>query len=243
MTQRSQPLQPLHATRFSVIIPTLNEATKLPTCLERVRQLFAVDEPGQDELIVADGGSEDATLEIARQYGARVCTSQRGRGMQCNAGAAAAMGEVLLFLYADTMLPTNAHEVLETCFADPYVWIGTFRLQFDKRHWLLDPAPLVTQADTVFTRFGDQGIAVRRWFFDRLGGFPNWRLFEDVRLLEEARFRTKVHSFPAVVTSSARKYERDGVLENHLSNVWLIVQYLMGIPPDDLAGRYWCKGE
>jgi rSAM/selenodomain-associated transferase 2 len=226
--------------RFSLIIPTLNEENKLPACLERVRQLFLLDATLQhNEVIVADGGSTDATQAIARQYGARVCVAQRGRGIQCNAGAAAATGDILIFLYADTLLPPETREVLERCFADPYVWIGTFRLQFDVQHWLLDPAPLVTQADTVFTRFGDQGIVVRRWFFARLGGFPNWPLFEDVRLLEEARFRTKVHSFPAVVTSSARKYMRDGIVENHLMNVWLIMQYLMGVPPDQLARQYW----
>jgi rSAM/selenodomain-associated transferase 2 len=222
------------ASTFSIIIPTLNEERLLPACLERLRDL-----PPGSEILVADGGSQDRTLAIAADHGARVCHAPRGRGPQCNTAAAQAQGSILLFLYADTVLPANAFEIVQTWFAQEYVCIATFRLQFDVAHWLLDPAPVVTQFDTVFTRFGDQGIVVRRWFFEAIGGFPDWPLFEDVRLLEKARFRTIVHSLPATVISSARKYQRDGVLNNHLANVWLILQYLAGVSPHELAKQYW----
>lgn len=219
---------------FSVIIPTLNEEQTIGACIERVWALCP-----DAEIVVADGGSQDETVTRAQAAGATVCHAHRGRGPQCNAGAAQARGTVLLFLYADTLLPPDAFVILSEWFNDEQVQIGTFCLSFDVRHPLLDPAPLVTQLDWEFTRFGDQCIVVRRTFFDTLGGFPDWPLFEDVRLFERARARTCVHSFPACVTSSARKYMQRGVLNNHLSNIWMIVQYLMGVSPHELARRYW----
>lgn len=226
--------EPLPDLTFSVIIPTLNEEQTIAACIERVRCLCP-----NVQIIVADGGSHDHTVARAQQAGATVCQARRGRGPQCNDGAALATGSILLFLYADTLLPSGAFALLREWFGDEDVQIGSFRLSFDVRHPLLDPAPLITQIDWEFTRFGDQCIVVRHSFFEHIGGFPDWPLFEDVRLFEKARARTCVHSFPACVTTSARKYMQRGVLRNHLSNIWMIVQYLLGASPHELARRYW----
>ncbi|MDX1687462.1 MAG: TIGR04283 family arsenosugar biosynthesis glycosyltransferase [Candidatus Promineifilaceae bacterium] len=223
--------------RFSVVIPTLNEATVIG---EQVRRTLAL-EPGA-EVIVADGGSDDATAALAAQAGAIVVEGRRGRGSQLNAGAAQATGDVLLFLHADTQLPANAFSLLRERFAAGDAQIGTFRLAFDQAHWLFAVYTFFSRFDSVFTTFGDQCIVVRRSFFLTLGGFPDWPLFEDVALLQKARRQTRVHSFPAAVVTSARRFEREGIVRQSLRNGWYVLRYLLGASPWDLAASYEREG-
>jgi hypothetical protein len=109
------------------------------------------------------------------------------------------------------------------------VRIGTFRLRFDRDHWLLRVYGFLTRVDTVLTRFGDQGIAIRRDFYRRLGGFPPWSHLEDVHLLQRARRITRVHSFPAEVTTSARRFEREGLVRAQMRNALVLLGYLCGL--------------
>lgn len=218
---------------FSVIIPAINEAGRIGACVARVRRLAP-----DSQVIVADGGSQDETAAQARQAGAQVVVACPGRGTQCNAGAALAEGALLLFLHADTLLPEAAFPLLRHTFADSQVQIGSFRLAFAEPHWLLRTYAWFSRFDTVFTRFGDQCIVVRRAFFAHLGGFPPWPLFEDVGLLQQARRQTRVYSFPATVTTSARRYLQVGVVRQQMRNLGLILQYLAGAPPEDLARQY-----
>lgn len=218
---------------ISVIIPTYNEATCIAATLAHTRRLLP-----EAEIIVADGGSQDGTLESVTKAGVRLVPASRGRGPQCRAGAAAATGRLLLFLHADTTLPANAAEVLTTAFARPEVQIGTFRLAFDEPTWFLRACAWCTRLDSVFTRFGDQGIAIRRDFYESLGGLPAWPLFEDVELLRRARRRTRVWSFPAVVTTSARRFHRRGPLRQQMQNGRLLLRFLLGTSPEKLAAEY-----
>lgn len=218
---------------ISVIIPTLNETAHLGATLANVRSRL----PGA-EIIVADGGSDDGTDQIADEAGARLIIAPRGRGPQCIAGTARATGDLLLFLHADTALPANAAEVLAANFVRPEVQIGTFRLAFDDASPFLRACAWCTRVDSVFTRFGDQGIAIRRDFYDELGGFPPWPLFEDVELLRRARRRTRVWSFPAAVTTSARRFRRHGPWRQQLRNGSLVLRYLLGASPESLAAEY-----
>jgi len=204
------------APTFSVVIPTLNEAAWIGPTVRHLRHL----DP-QVEIVVADAGSD-------RLAGARTVEAPVGRGPQLRTGAAATRGEILLFLHADTQLPAGAFDLLRERFADPTVEVGTFRLRFDRDHWLLRTYALFTRLDSVLTRFGDQGIAIRRRFYDELGGFPNWPRLEDVHLLRLARRRTRVHSFPAQVTTSSRRFERDGIVRTQLRNAALLIGYLIG---------------
>ncbi len=224
---------PARQLNYSVIIPALNEAERI---VQTIRSLRA--EMGAAETIVVDGGSSDETAALSRQEGARVLAACRGRGIQCNAGARAAVGDILIFLHADTRLPHGAFELLNRYFANPQVQIGTFRLQFDHPHWLLRFYTACTRFDSIFTRFGDQAIVVRKSFFEKLGGFPEWPLLEDVHLLRQARRATKVHSFPARVTTSARRFLKIGIVRCQLLNGWLILQYLLGRSPAQLAALY-----
>jgi rSAM/selenodomain-associated transferase 2 len=219
--------------RYSVIIPTYNEEVWISRTLEHLR-------PWQPdiEVIVADGGSRDATCRLAREHGVSVVDSTRGRGYQCNSGARATSGDILLFLHADTRLPADAFAILDRIFAEPAARVGTFRLSFDERHWLLALYAACTTRDSLFTRFGDQCIVIRRDFFDELGGFPDWPLFEDVHLLRQARRRTRVLSFPGRVITSARRFRRYGLVRTQLRNAWLIFLYLRGVSPERLAVLY-----
>ncbi|RME67175.1 MAG: glycosyltransferase, partial [Verrucomicrobia bacterium] len=169
---------------LSVIIPTLNEERALPATLRRLRSALP-----DAEIIVADGGSRDDTTTLARQSGARAVASPPGRGHQCRAGAAAARGAWLLFLHADTLLPPDADPVIATFARTSSRPIATFRLRFDTGSVFLRACAWFSRFDTVFTRFGDQGILVARALYDALGGIPDWPLMEDVEFLRRARRR------------------------------------------------------
>lgn len=219
--------------RFSVIIPALNEASRIGGCVAAVRALDPTV-----EIIVADGGSNDQTAERAAAAGALVVNAPRGRGPQCNAGAAVASGDVLIFLHADTALPDCAFPLLREVLADPTVEIAKFRLSFDTRDWLLDLAARLMWFDSLLTSYGDQGIVIRRALFAEVGGFPDWPLFEDVRLFELARALTGVYVVPAEVVTSARRFREHGVLNQLLHDLRLWLQYLLGVSPYDLARGY-----
>lgn len=220
-------------TAVSVIILTLNEAPRITRAVGDVRAKLP-----ESEIIVVDGGSTDGSDQLAARAGARLVTATGGRGPQCRAGAAAASGAVLLFLHADTHLPLDAAPVLRAAFARPEVLIGTFRLSFDRSTPFLRACAWLTRFDSVFTRFGDQGIALRREFLTALGGFPDWPLFEDVEFLRRARRRTRIWSFPASVITSARRFQRRGQFRQQGQNAVLLLRFLLGASPQALAAEY-----
>jgi len=222
--------------RFSVIIPTLNEENVIHKCIVHLHLLAP-----EAEIIVADGGSLDDTVKIAREEGAIVCYSTTGRGTQCNAGAALANREILMFLHADTELPQEAFTVLDSYFNQEQVRVGSFRLSFDVRHWLLEFFSKPSRFSLPISHFGDQCIVMRRSLFSELGGFPDWPLFEDLSLITRARKRTRIYRFPMAVTTSARRFLQNGILRQQLLNVGYIIQYLLGTSPHKLAAKYQRK--
>jgi rSAM/selenodomain-associated transferase 2 len=218
---------------ISVIIPALNEAGTISGTLAAVRACLP-----HAEIVVVDGGSRDATPVLAVQAGARLLRSARGRGQQCALGAKQAHGAVLFFLHADTRPPADAAPVLARAFSRSELLLGTFRLAFDEPGVALQVSAWFTRFDTVFTRFGDQGIVVRRTFYEQVGGFPPWPLFEDVEFLRRARRLTRVWSFPAAVTTSARRFRQRGVLRQQWQNARLLLRFLAGASPERLAEEY-----
>lgn len=221
------------ASHLVIVMPALNEAGRIRATVLSARARL----PGV-RLIVADGGSTDGTAAIAAAAGATVVTSARGRGVQCRAGADHAMAPWLLFLHADTLLPEEAGKVIGRFTASPRAQVATFRLRFDGGGWFLRACAWLSRVDSVFTRFGDQGILIRRSFYEALGGFPAWPLFEDVCLLQRARRRSRVHSLPAVVTTSGRRFAQRGALRQQWLNTQLLARYLCGASPDSLAAAY-----
>jgi len=219
--------------RLSVVIPTLNEEEAISECVSQVRRLAP-----DVETIVADAGSTDKTVQRALDCGALACRSPRGRGKQCNAGAAMASGDVIVFLHADTRLPPQALGELERIFRNRNVNLGTFHVAFDRRHWFLTLFCLLSRFDPGIFRFGDQCIVVRKSFFQSLGGFAEYDLFEDMDFVLRARKATRVRRFSMTVTTSARRFVQNGIVRQQMRNVWLTVLFLTGASPDKLAARY-----
>jgi rSAM/selenodomain-associated transferase 2 len=222
--------------KYSVIIPTLNEAKYIQPTIQRIQDLN-----GSAQIIFADGESSDETVQLCQKAKAEVVFSKRGRGSQCNAGAQKASGDVLLFLHADTLLPHNAFELMTNYFSNEHINIGTFRLSFDSLNLTLRFYCWFTKFDSIFTRFGDQCIVIRKSFFNEIGGFPDWPLFEDVHLLRLARQRTSVISFPSRVITSARRFKTRGIIRTQMLNGLLLVLYLFGVSPTLLANWYTIK--
>jgi len=226
-------MPPSKSADLTVIIPALNEAANIARCIATTRERL-----GDAQLIVVDGGSTDQTAAIVRGAGAEVMSSPRGRGVQCDAGARRAASEWLLFLHADTLLPIDAAMMIAEFTARRNARIATFRLRFDDPGMFLRACCWFTRFDSVFTRFGDQGIVIRRDFYHDLGGFPPWPLFEDVALLQRARALTRVVSLPACVTTSARRFQRRGHVQQQWFNARLLFRYLLGASPAVLAEDY-----
>jgi uncharacterized protein len=218
---------------LTVIMPVLNEAAGIQSAVRAARNAL----PGM-RVIVVDGGSSDGTAALARSAGAEIAFSVRGRGLQLAAGAALASTEWLLFLHADTTLPDAAAHIIDDFTRQPGARVATFRLRFDRAGWFLRACCWFTRFDTVFTRFGDQGMLIRADFYRALGGFPAWALFEDVALLQRARRSTRVCSLTAAVTTSARRFEQFGHVRQQWLNARLLCRYLLGTPPDRLAEIY-----
>lgn len=156
-----------------------------------------------------------------------------------NHGARMATKNTFCFLHADTTLPANAHDVLSAFFSRREVRIGSFNLRFDHHHPLLSVYELFACLDTRFTRFGDQCIVVRRDFFEAIGGFPEWPMFEDVELLTKARKVATIHAFPADVVTSARSFVRDGIIRRQIKNGLLLGRFLLGASPELLSEEYY----
>lgn len=171
-------------------------------------------------------------------HGWRLVTAPRGRGPQCAAGAAAARGELLLFLHDDTDLPDNAGSLIRAAFADPAVGMACFRLRFDRRHWLLRLYEACSRIESPMTTFGDQAMVLRRTVYDSLGGFPHWPLFEDVELARRARRHSRIVKLPGAVITSASRFTANGVLRQQLANGLLLARFWLGTPPERLAMAY-----
>jgi rSAM/selenodomain-associated transferase 2 len=223
------------ADRLSVIVPALNEAAGIARCLEALAPLRARGH----EVIVADGGSEDATREIAAPLADRVLAAPRGRARQMNAGAAAASGTALLFLHADTRLPPQAdHLILDSLRKKSW---GRFDVHFDSNRALLHVVAFAMNLRSRLSGIatGDQGIFVRREAF---AGFPDIALMEDIAFSKAMKRGSPPACLRERVTTSARRWEKNGVLRTVLLMWRLRLAYFLGAPPDELARRYASGG-
>ncbi len=221
-------------TTYSVIIPTVNEAKALPRILTQISLVSRSD----IEAIVSDGGSNDGTVDVARQLGARVVLGPRGRGFQLNRGAQTARGRILAFLHADSVLPPDFDKILDARFGDARNNAAAFPIRFDPPHPLLRFSSWWSQFDTLVTRYGDQGLVVRRETFDRAGGYPDWPLMEDVEICRRLRRFTTIPALPSPITTSSRRFIERGVWRQQLANAGTMVRFLLGASPTRLAARY-----
>jgi rSAM/selenodomain-associated transferase 2 len=220
----------------SIIVPVLNEEAVLDEALTHLHGVCA----GQPyEVLIVDGGSQDASAAIAQRH-ARVVVAARGRASQMNAGAALSRGDVLLFLHADTRLPPRALTAIELALTDGSVAGGAFRVRFDRDHW---PYRLVACATNVRSRVqriftGDQAYFIRNSSFRMVGGFPDLPLMEDIEILARLRRSGRFVLLQQYVTTSARRHARFGLIPSVLFMWYLRLLYRCGVAPTTLQRMY-----
>ncbi|MEM8639834.1 MAG: TIGR04283 family arsenosugar biosynthesis glycosyltransferase [Cyanobacteria bacterium P01_G01_bin.54] len=221
--------------RISIILPVYNEATNLPQTLPLLCQNPDL------EVIVVDGGSTDDSLAIAGSYGAKVFLSpESGRAHQMNAGAAIANGDILLFLHADTQLPVGFAAAVSKALADETVVAGAFELAIAGTEpglrWI--ERGVRWRSRYCHLPYGDQALFLRRSTFAALGGFPTLPIMEDFILVRQLRRQGKITILPQPVRTSARRWQRLGVLKTTLINQVMILGYFAGVAPHHLARWY-----
>lgn len=216
----------------AVVIPTLDEEDAIRRHLPPV-----LGEAG--EVIISDGGSTDDTVGVAARLGARVITGARGRGPQMNLGARHASASTLLFLHADSQLPSGSIEAIRQAI-DKGNLGGGFTVRFDEDRWPYRLGSRLVNLRTHLTRvpLGDQGQFVTRRAFEELTGFRDWPILEDLDFMRRLKRRGQVAIISGPVITSARRYVKGGVIRTLVNNwlIWLL--YLAGVSPHRLAQRY-----
>jgi rSAM/selenodomain-associated transferase 2 len=220
--------------RLSIVVPTLEEEDALPATLARVRTAPV------HELIVVDGGSRDRTQTVAARYADRVLQAPAGRASQMNAGAAAASGDVLLFLHADTLLPADFTLAIARALADAATIGGRFDVRLEGASRLLPIVAAAINWRSRWTRIatGDQAIFVRRHAFDVVGGYAAVPLFEDVCLTTALKHRGRIACLRERVVTSGRRWERRGALRTIVLMWSLRLGYALGVSPTRLRRFY-----
>jgi rSAM/selenodomain-associated transferase 2 len=254
----------LSEATISVIIPALDEARQIGERVSELRGVAGV------EVIVSDGGSADGTRDLALAAGARVClpctngtkqsndtyvqngdsyscnsslrviSAPRGRARQMNCGAAAARGEILLFLHADTRLPAGFAEDVRGALAREDVAAGAFELAIEGADWRLRAVARLAneRARRLHMPYGDQALFLTARVFRESGGFPEIALMEDFEYVRRLKRRGRIVIVPRAVRTSARRWRKRGVLRQTLLNQGLIGARLLGVSPDKLAEWY-----
>jgi rSAM/selenodomain-associated transferase 2 len=221
---------------LSVVIPTLNAAAELPHVLDAVG-----GSPLVREIIVADGGSTDTTVAVAAAAGARVVEAPRGRGSQLAAGAAAATGDWLLFLHADTRLAPGWAGAVALFPSAPGAAERAGYFDFALDH----PGSAARRLERIVSwrsrllglPYGDQGLLIGRAFYDALGGFAPIPLMEDVEFVRRIG-RRRLRPLGVAAVSSARRYRDEGFVRRPLRNLFCLSLYFAGVAPRRIARLY-----
>ncbi len=220
---------------LAIVIPVLDEADTLAS---RLLALAPLRNRGA-RVVVVDGGSTDATFAIAQAHADKALIAPRGRAAQMNAGAAACGDDILLFLHADTVLPEQADKLIFEALEGASAW-GRFDVRID------NPRPVFRVIESIMNfrsrwsgiATGDQAVFVRRDAFERVGGFPDIPLMEDIALSRALKRIGQPACLRTRVTTSARRWEKHGVWRT----VWLMwrlrAAYFLGADPAVLAVRY-----
>ncbi len=220
--------------KLSIIIPTLNEAAEIEETLQALQTLR---QQGH-QLIVTDGGSVDKTVTLATPLVDLVIHAPKGRARQMNTGVQHASGELLLFLHADTLLPLNSIDLISEAIKKKQ-W-GRFDVQLSGRQPLLRLVEFMMNWRSRLSGIatGDQAIFVQRELFEKIGGYADIPLMEDIELSK----RLKHHGHPACINTplitSSRRWEAQGILNTILLMWRLRLAYFLGASPEQLIKRY-----
>jgi rSAM/selenodomain-associated transferase 2 len=220
--------------KISVVIPVFNEENTIAASLSALLPLKP------HEIIVVDGGSSDRTLEICDSFRVKILSSGRGRARQMNHGARYATGDVLLFLHADTRLPQSAFRDMRSALSDPRYLGGRFDVELEGEHWMLKVIGRMISYRSRVTKVGtgDQAIFVRREVFERMGGYPEIPLMEDIAFCRTLKRLGDVACLQSRVITSGRRWEADGVWRTILRMWTLKALYLAGVSPVRLNQFY-----
>ncbi len=223
---------------LAVVIPTLNSAPCLPNCLPAL---------AGETIVISDGGSDDATFDLALKAKASLCVGQKGRGPQTALGAKLALlkgADWLLFIHSDTRLPKNWREVVDTHITEHSDKVAYFRYAQQAkglRPWL--------QSRFVALRcwawalpYGDQGLLISRDVYEAIGGYSDLPLFEDVDIMNRLKARlgkSKIRALPVAVHTNISAYETQGWLKRGWRNFRLMRQFQKGASVSDLTRQYY----
>jgi rSAM/selenodomain-associated transferase 2 len=213
----------------------LNESPRIAGTLNALRRAAP-----DAEIIVVDGGSSDASVAIARPLCGVLITAPPGRARQMNAGASASHGDALVFVHADTIVPRTFAADIVAALSDPAVVGGRFDVKLDASAlpYRVIGAMISLRSRISRTGTGDQAIFVRRDVFDRLGGFPQLELCEDLEFSRRLKRAGRIACLRTRVTTSARRWNRDGLVRT-VVRMWMIrAMYLIGVPPARLKRMY-----
>jgi rSAM/selenodomain-associated transferase 2 len=224
---------------FSIIVPVLNEQDRVNSMIDH---LHSRGLESAYEIIVVDGDSKGNTVKAIRDEDVIKIKAEKGRARQMNAGAAVARGRVLIFLHADTMLPEGALENICRVMQNAEYVGGAFDLKIDSDSLFLRCISVRASQRSRWSRmpYGDQAIFLRKEYFEHIGRFKDIPLMEDIELMRRIkRDGKKIYILPDKVTTSARRWQRDGVLYTTVRNQVLVALFHLGVNPSRLARYYW----
>jgi rSAM/selenodomain-associated transferase 2 len=236
--QEEKPGKSSERCKISVIVPVLDEHEYINSHIDHIREQ---DFEGALEIIVVDGDADGRTLEVIEDNDTVKITSDQGRGLQLNTAAAVARGRILLFLHADTQLPPGG--LLKICDVlehDQYIG-GAFDLGIDSKRLFLKFIAARARLRSRLSRipYGDQAIFVRKSYFEQIGGFREFPLMEDIEFMQRIkRDGAKIFILKDRVSTSARRWEAEGVLYTTVRNQFLASMYYLGVSPERLARYY-----
>ncbi|MFN5028120.1 MAG: TIGR04283 family arsenosugar biosynthesis glycosyltransferase [Burkholderiales bacterium] len=221
---------------LSIIIPAHNEAEQIAQSLVPLQSFRARGA----EVIVVDGGSNDQTVSQSEPLADRVVISPKGRATQMNAGATVARGGVLLFLHADSILPNNADLLIASAIESGQTW-GRFDVNIRGTHFMLSIVAWFMNHRSRLTGIstGDQGLFVTRTAFDRVGGFPEQPLMEDVEICKHLRKLAPPAWLSARISTSGRRWEKHGMWRTIFLMWNLRFRYWRGASPTELHAIYY----
>lgn len=225
----------------SIILPVLREASLINGVIDHLRSL---ENNKETEIIVIDGEPEGTTLTAIACANVTKLRSPRGRGKQMNTGAREAKGRILLFLHADTELPLNALRLIAAAMQDKRYVAGAFDLGIKSQRLIFRLIESVSSLRSRATRipFGDQAIFVRKDYFEKIGGYKDIPIMEDVEIMKRIKKRgDKIVIVRQRVHTSSRRWEKEGIFRCTLRNWLLQVLYLLGVSPHRFSKLYGHK--
>ena len=231
--------------KLSIIIPTLNEATYLPLTIEKINQNATLGEPHE---VVVDSGSTDETCQIALQLGAKLIKSETkslGKASVLNEAAQLVTGDVLLFLDADTLVPSGYDESIECSLTNADVIGGAFEFALDGSEFGLRVVEIVNRIRYRIRQryYGDQGIFVRSQVFKKVGGYPQIGLLEAAYLCKNLRKQGKLTLIKNEVKTSPRRFLDGGIYKVLAGDMKIWFLDLIGISVEKYSEAYWKENE